>query len=88
MLSAVLDIAEGPIKRAAISDIAERWGFSSRPQFNRAVRRYFGVAPGSLLNMPEEEFSKLTNRTTIENLRLNFGESIERIARPDLLVAN
>ena len=88
LLRAVLDIAKGPLKRGAISDVAERWGFSSGPNFNRAVRREFGVAPGSLINLPEEEFSKLTDRKNIESLRLNFGDSIERIARPDLLVAN
>lgn len=88
LLRAVLDIAKGPLQRGAISDVAERWGFSSGPNFNRAVRREFGVAPGSLINLPEKEFFELSNRTHIEDLRLTFGETIERIARPDLLVAN
>lgn len=88
LLRAVFDIAKGPIKRGAISDVAERWGFSSGPNFNRAIRREFGVAPGSLINMPEKEFFELTNRKDLKDLRQTFDVSIERIARSELLVAN
>lgn len=88
LLRAVLDIAKGPLQRGAISNVAERWGFSSGSNFNRAVRREFGVAPGSLINLPEEEFFELTNLRDLLDLKLNFDDSVERIARPDLLVAN
>ena len=88
LLRAVLDIAKGPMRRGAISDVAERWGFSSGANFNRAVRREFGVAPGSLINLPEEEFSKLINSKDIKDLRRHFDGSIERMARSELLVAS
>lgn len=88
LLRAALDITKGPLRRGAISDVAERWGFSSGSNFNRAIRREFGVAPGSLINMPEKEFSELTNSKDIRDLRQNFDGSIERIARSELLVAH
>ena len=88
LLRAVLDITKGPLLRGAISDIAEKWGFSSGANFNRSIRREFGVAPGSLINLPEDDVLGLINRSNLREFRQSVESSIERIARPDLLVAN
>lgn len=45
---AVLEISEKPLRRGDLTSIAERWGFSSNVNFNRAVKRHFGVPPGAL----------------------------------------
>lgn len=45
---AVIELAERPLVRGRVSAVAEKWGFSSDANFNRSVRRQFGVAPGSL----------------------------------------
>lgn len=55
LLSAVLDIADGPVRRGDIAATAEKWGFTTSANFNRAVRREFGVAPGSLVDLPTKE---------------------------------
>ena len=88
LLRAVLDISKGPLLRGAISDVAEKWGFSSGANFNRSVRREFGVAPGSLINLPEDDVLDLTNRSKLNAYWSTVNNSIERIARPDLLVAS
>ncbi|MEM6554649.1 MAG: helix-turn-helix transcriptional regulator [Pseudomonadota bacterium] len=61
LLRAVMDMTNGPIKRGDIASTAERWGFSSAPSFNRAVRQKFGVPPGGLLQIPVKQTS-LRNR--------------------------
>lgn len=49
---AVTNLAENPLRRGQIHNVAEHWGFSSDASFNRMVRREFGVAPGSLFAAP------------------------------------
>ena len=49
---AALDIGRGPLRRGEINAISERWGFSSGSSFNRAIKREFGVTPGSLVALP------------------------------------
>lgn len=49
---AVTNLAENPLQRGKIHEVSERWGFSSDASFNRMVRREFGVAPGSLFQLP------------------------------------
>lgn len=88
LLRAVLDISKGPLLRGKISHAAERWGFSSAANFNRAIRREFGVAPGSLINLPHDDVLTVTNSPYLRDFRTVADDSIERIARPDLLVAN
>lgn len=51
LLHAVLDITARPLRRGDISAAAEKWGFSSDANFNRAVRREFGVNPGALVGL-------------------------------------
>jgi AraC-like DNA-binding protein len=86
LLRAVLDISKGPIHRGAISEAAERWGFSSAANFNRAIRREFGVTPGALIALPEDDPQCLMLRKDLRAFREVADESVERIARPKLLV--
>ncbi|MEM9842024.1 MAG: helix-turn-helix domain-containing protein, partial [Pseudomonadota bacterium] len=46
---AVLELSQGAQTRGAVQDAADRWGFSSGPNFNRVIKRMFGVTPGALL---------------------------------------
>ena len=46
--SAVWDLAINGIKRGRLSRVAERWGFSSDANFNRAVKATFGMPPGAM----------------------------------------
>lgn len=46
--SAIWDLATSGIKRGRLSQVAERWGFSSDANFNRAVKLAYGLPPGAL----------------------------------------
>lgn len=46
---AIADITHAPVHRGSISAAAEKWGFSSNANFNRAVKRKFGVPPKTLI---------------------------------------
>lgn len=48
MFRAVAEITRRPLARGEISRISEKWGFSSNANFNRSIKRQFGVAPGAL----------------------------------------
>ena len=52
LVRAVTDLAHAPQQRGHIHTVSERWGFTSDASFNRMVKRTFGVAPGSLFEMP------------------------------------
>ncbi len=52
---AVLEIAENDGTRGSITAAADRWGFSSSANFNRAVREHFDVSPSTLVQLPERE---------------------------------
>lgn len=45
---AVLEIEEDPYTRGRMRQVAERWGFSSQPNFNRTIQRLFGTSPSGL----------------------------------------
>lgn len=49
---AVLDMWDAGGQRGAATAAADRWGFSSGPNFNRVVNRMFGGTPGSLFQSP------------------------------------
>jgi len=46
--SAMWDLAISGVKRGRLSQAAERWGFSSDANFNRAVKLVYGKPPGVL----------------------------------------
>ncbi|NQY15473.1 MAG: helix-turn-helix domain-containing protein [Henriciella sp.] len=52
LVRAVTDLAETPMQWGQIHRVSERWGFTSDASFSRMVKREFGVAPGSLFEMP------------------------------------
>ena len=68
LLHAVLDITARPLRRGDISAAAEKWGFSSNANFNRAVRREFGVTPGALIDVPASENVALKRTDTLVDL--------------------
>lgn len=59
LFRAVSEIAERPLVRGELTRISEKWGFSSDANFNRAVRRQFGVPPGALLGHSEEPTNRI-----------------------------
>ena len=59
---AVIEIAEKPAQRGQIHQIAEKWGFSSQPNFNRAVKQKCDAPPSALFDkdwapIPDRELS-------------------------------
>lgn len=56
---AVLEIADSAGTRGAVSAAADRWGFSSSANFNRAVREKFDVSPGMLVQLPQRDLRYL-----------------------------
>ena len=65
LFRAIMDIAQNPMRRGQIHEAAERWAFSSDANFNRAVKRHFGVSPGAMFEAPIEHHPKplATSRT-------------------------
>lgn len=52
LYAAVWDLAEGGIHRGRLTEVAEKWGFSSNANFNRAVKTVFSMPPGALFRGP------------------------------------
>jgi len=52
LYAAIWDLAEGGIHRGRLTAVAEKWGFSSNANFNRAVKNVFGMPPGALFKSP------------------------------------
>ena len=52
LVRALFEIGRSPFERGIIHQTAERWGFSSDANFNRAVKSRFGVRPGALFAVP------------------------------------
>lgn len=48
LFSAMWDLATDGVRRGRLSQVAEKWGFSSDANFNRAVKKVFGLPPGVL----------------------------------------
>jgi len=52
LYAAIWDLAEGGIHRGRLTEVAEKWGFSSNANFNRAVKTAFHMPPGALFRPP------------------------------------
>ncbi|MEM7330369.1 MAG: AraC family transcriptional regulator [Pseudomonadota bacterium] len=52
LYAAIWDLADGGIHRGRLTEVSEKWGFSSNANFNRAVKSVFGMPPGALLRGP------------------------------------
>ena len=68
---AVIDLAAKPNVRGQIHRVAERWGFTSDASFSRSVRRSFGLAPGSLFQMPFQAAAPSQQTSMIHHLTQN-----------------
>lgn len=73
---AVLELSQTASRRGVVSDVADKWGFSSHANFNRSVKRAFGAAPGQLVGIPppEQEYMGVWDRV---------GAFVHRTMRPD-----
>jgi len=76
---AVTNLAENPLRRGQIHDVAEHWGFSSDASFNRMVRREFGVAPGALFEAP---ISEPIDAPPISIVHEKMNAAARRVATP------
>ena len=47
---ALLDVSRQPDQRGIIRAVAEQWGFSSAPNFNRIIRELYGYSPGAMFD--------------------------------------
>lgn len=81
LLNAVLDISCGPVLRGDIATAAEKWGFSTSADFNRSIRREFGVAPGSLVNLPIHDRGLFHPEAKLISLNRNVRNSFTRLNR-------
>ena len=57
---AMLEISRKVDQRGIVRAAAERWGFSSAPNFNRAVKRAFGATPGALFKPPSKSKAQVS----------------------------
>lgn len=81
LLSAVLDLSDGPVLRGDIAMTAEKWGFTSSGNFNRAVRREYGVAPGSLVDLPREEQTRPSPRMAAVDFHRALQRSFDKMTQ-------
>ncbi|MEM7640072.1 MAG: AraC family transcriptional regulator [Pseudomonadota bacterium] len=79
LLRAVMDISSRPVKRGRIANAAERWGYSSGANFNRAVRQEFGVPPGDLVNIPDFERENLALSKGLFRFRNRSVQSVDHL---------
>lgn len=78
LMRAVTDLASAPKRRGLIHRVSERWGFSSDAAFSRMIRSKFGVAPGSLFQMPLQYGSERPPKSDIEAMMLDRASIRER----------
>lgn len=59
-IRAMFEISQKVNQRGIITAAAERWGFSSAPNFNRVVKRILGSTPGALFKAPTRSTGKVS----------------------------
>jgi len=74
---AVLDISKNWPASGVIKKASERWGFSSRPNFNRAVRSLFGTCPSHLYAEPRPSVAA---KPALSNVLKQFSDQTARAA--------
>lgn len=67
---AVHQLSHDPNTRGKISQVSEHWGFSSLANFNRSVRRQFGVKPSALFEAPLRSVPMPKDQTSISRLQV------------------
>ncbi|MEO0607630.1 MAG: helix-turn-helix domain-containing protein [Pseudomonadota bacterium] len=70
---AVTELADAPTQRGKVHEVAQKWGFSSDPNFNRTVKREFGVTPGSLFEMPVPRSNEINEISPVHILMNKLG---------------
>lgn len=80
--AAIWDLADHGVQRGRLTEVAEKWGFSSNANFNRAVKTAFEMPPGALLGpqslvIPSRQDSVLQHDPFHDWLR-----QMEQSARP------
>ena len=70
LMRAVSELASAPRVRGQIHKVSERWGFTSDASFNRTVKRRYGVAPGSLFQMPIQFADQFIPGSDIQSMML------------------
>lgn len=81
---AVTHLAENPLRRGQIHDVANHWGFSSDASFNRMVRREFGVTPGALFGAPISKPIDAPPISIVHSLMNNAAKSDAPKRRTDI----
>jgi AraC-like DNA-binding protein len=86
LFSAIWDLATGGIRRGRLSQVSERWGFSSDANFNRAVKLAFGRPPGSLFKTGYQADMNGEARRPVSDPMLDWF-SLERKGVPQSYIA-
>lgn len=86
LLRAVLDLSNGPVLRGDISKTAEKWGFTTSANFNRAVRREFGTTPGSLVDLPKRERKTFSLKSAPVDFQRALQSSFSRLTQSKILL--
>ncbi len=86
LFSAIWDLATAGIRRGRLSQVSERWGFSSDANFNRAVKLAFGRPPGSLFKTGYQADMDGEARHPVSDPMLNWF-SLERKGVPQSYIA-
>lgn len=86
LFSAIWDLATGGIRRGRLSQVSERWGFSSDANFNRAVKLAFGRPPGSLFKTGYRADMSGEPRRTLNDPMLDWF-SVEQNGVPQSYIA-
>ena len=75
---AYIDLADGPARRGRVTEVAERWCFSSNGHFCRRFRAAFGCQPGEILNLDAKRLGEEELRENVERSG-DFGQIITRM---------
>lgn len=81
--SAIWDLAVRGIKRGRLSRVAERWGFSSDANFNRAAKAAYGMPPGALFRDRWEIQSFKRDRDPTHLPLFEWFQKHQSLQRPD-----
>lgn len=83
LLSAIWDLAASGTRRGRLSQVAERWGFSSDANFNRAAKAAFGMPPGAFFRASWPMRSIDTSEITTPDLLHDWFEANQNVTRRD-----
>lgn len=85
LFAAIWDLATSGIQRGRLSQVSERWGFSSDANFNRAVKLAFGRPPGTLFKTGYNANLDREALTRVEDPLLDWLSDQENGALPSFV---